>query len=152
MTLLIFQLVYLCNNNRWFKKVVERGRKKIKKKKKKGTSFPGESIVSRAAVFSLFFVSPFFRTQQFGSCQFRLAAWILFFLFFAAVYTPRGCKRRNSWRTCEVRHGRECINTRRDRRLQPSRLLLARKKRPANSCWAASTFPLYKVNYMADAR
>lgn len=112
MTLLIFQLVYLCNNNRWFKKVVERGRKEIKKKKKKRELRFLARVSSRGRRYFLSFLFPLsFERNNLVRVNFVSRREFFFFFFFAAVYTSRGCKRRNSWRTCEVRHGRECINT-----------------------------------------
>lgn len=114
--------------------------------KKGGTWFPGESIVSE------------YRLEG-GALR-----WYSFFLPSPSNTRVNFVSRREFFRRCV--HGAGVRNTRmhvrgstrermhETRARAASRLLLARKKRPANSrsVPAASAFPLYKVNYMADAR
>lgn len=90
--------------------------------------------------------------------------WYSFFLPSPSNTRVNFVSRREFFRRCV--HGAGVRNTRmhvrgstrermhETRARAASRLLLARKKRPANSrsVPAASAFPLYKVNYMADAR
>lgn len=128
----------------------EKKKEKSKKRRKKEGNFVSwreYRLEGRGGASSVFFF--FFPSNLPVKCRFRFTAAVN---FFAAVCTRRGCKKYSCTR--EVRHGRECINTSARRESVASRLLLARKKRPANSRLvpAASTFPLYKVNYMADAR
>lgn len=89
MTLLIFQLVYLCNNNRWFKKVVERGRKEIKKKKKKGELRFLARVSSRGRRYFLSFLFPLsFERNNLVRVNF-VSRREFFFFFFSPLCTHR---------------------------------------------------------------